>query len=101
MSEMHPEPTTLINQLSAEFDEQTLKRHELGQDKYGKFSFLEKDIFQEAIFELLDCANYMRYQYIKLRMLQMALAADPAVQQFVDSQGDINIGIGSFKGAQQ
>lgn len=92
------DPTALINELSEEFDQKTLERHELGQDKYGKFSFLGKDMFEEAILECLDTANYMRYQYIKLRMLQMAIASDPRVAALANTEGDITIGVESFKG---
>jgi hypothetical protein len=91
------DPTALINQLSVEFDNRSLERHEFGQDKYGKFSFLEKDMFEEAIFECLDTSNYMRYQFIKLRMLQMMIASDPRVIALADSDGNVNIGADSFK----
>jgi hypothetical protein len=100
MSEMPPEPTALMEELSKEFDAATLERHKVGQDKYGPLSFLGKDMFEEAIFELLDCANYMRYQYIKLRMIQIALSQDPRLKEYADRNDDITIGIGSFKGAQ-
>jgi hypothetical protein len=93
-----PEPAELINILSTEFDEQALQRHIFGQEKYGTFTFLEKDIFQEALYEILDMANYARYQYIKIRMLQMALAADPRIAKFQDDAGEITIGVNSFKG---
>lgn len=86
----------LITDLSKEFDEFTQARHEVGQEKYGTFSFLEKDIFQEALMEIADCANYMRYQYIKLRMLQMAIASDPRVEDLKAEDGSVSIGINSF-----
>lgn len=94
------DPTELINQFSMAFDTETLERHELGQQKYGAFSFLEKDMLQEAIYEVLDMANYARYQYIKLRMLQLYLANDPSLAKFVDDQGEIVIGTDSFKRSQ-
>lgn len=80
MSEPSPEPAELINLLSAEYDRRLVERHEAGQEKYGTFSFLEKDMIEEALQELLDFSNYMRYGYIKLRMTQLALSEDPRLQ---------------------
>lgn len=91
------EPTDLMNDLSQEFDARTLERHEVGQKKYGEFSFLEKDMFEEAILECLDTANYMRYQYIKLRMIQMALASDPRLTELADADGNVIIDLSSFQ----
>lgn len=92
------DPTALINELSAEFDEMAVERHNFGRQKYGELTWLEKDIMQEAMYELLDMANYARYQYIKLRMLQMAIAEDPRLEKLEDADGNITIGVGSFKG---
>lgn len=92
------DPSELMSQLAMEFDNQCMERHVFGQEKYGPFSFLEKDMIQEAIFELLDCANYMRYQYIKLRMIQLYLAQDPRLVGLQDEEGNITIGVESFKG---
>jgi hypothetical protein len=82
-----------------EFDHRTLDRHSVGQMKYGAFSFLEKDMIEEAILEALDFANYMRYAFIKLRMIQMALAEDPRIEKLADGEGNITIGVDSFKGS--
>ncbi len=91
------DPTALMNELSIEFDAQSVERHAFGQAKYGPFSFLGKDMIQEAIFETIDTSNYMRYQYIKLRMIQMYLAQDPRLAFLADADGDITIGPDSFK----
>lgn len=91
------DPSALMQELSVEFDIQSQERHEFGQKKYGAFSFLGKDMIEEAIYELLDMSNYARYQFIKLRMIQMYLANDPRIVGLADSEGNINIGIGSFK----
>jgi hypothetical protein len=100
MSEPMPEMTDLIAQLSVEFEQMSQERHNFGLGKYGEFSWLGKDMFEEAIFECVDAANYMRYQFIKLRLLQMAIASDPRVTKFADDGGEITIGVNSFKGAQ-
>lgn len=60
-----------IEQLSEEFDNLCTERHIMGQMKYGDFTFLETDVFRMLIEELADAANYLRYHYIKLRLLQM------------------------------
>lgn len=93
------DPTELMNQLAADFDIVCMDRHQLGQDKYGPFSFLGKDMIEEAIAEIIDMSNYARYQYIKLRMLQMYLAQDPRIAQLADAEGNITIGVDSFKGS--
>jgi len=95
------DPTELMSEFAREFDEKCIERHEFGQEKYGPFSFLGKDMIQEALLECLDTANYMRYQYIKLRMVQLYLAQDPRLAGLADSEGNITIGAESFKGALQ
>jgi len=50
------------------------ERHEEGARKYGPGKFLTVDTFQEALEEIVDLANYARYTYIKVRMLQYAVA---------------------------
>lgn len=95
------DPTELMSQFAREFDEKCIERHEFGQDKYGPFSFLGKDMIGEALLECLDTSNYMRYQYIKLRMIQLYLAQDPRLKDLADAEGNITIGADSFKGSQQ
>lgn len=86
----------LVQIFSAEFDDMCAERHTTGQLKYGQFSFLEKDMINEALAEITDFANYMRYAFIKLRLLQMALASDPRVEALATTEGDITIGVESF-----
>jgi hypothetical protein len=64
----------LVQKLSEEFDTQTIERHKLGAEKYGPFAFFNKDMFEEAMAEVLDLSNYARYAYIKLRLIQLQLA---------------------------
>jgi hypothetical protein len=58
---------------SIEFDELCAARHQLGAEKYGPGKFLTVDTIEEALSEIADLANYARYTYIKLRMLQEAI----------------------------
>jgi hypothetical protein len=70
------EPSSLATQLVAyshEFDNRTEERHQMGQEKYGPIQFTSVDTLEAAIQEVLDLANYARYTYIKLRLLQESL----------------------------
>jgi len=61
--------------LSEEFDRMTEERHGMGAEKYGPGKFLTVDTIEEALHEIVDLANYARYTYIKLRLLQESIAA--------------------------
>ena len=64
----------LIVQVSQQFDIDCTTRHEMGAKKYGPGKFLVVDTLQEAMDEVVDLANYARYTYIKLALLQAAIA---------------------------
>jgi len=66
----------IVEALSAEFDHRVIDRHRMGAEKYGPFSFFNKDMFEEACQEVLDLANYARYSYIKLRLTQLQIAEE-------------------------
>lgn len=71
------EMASLIEQLNAyneEFDRRTFERHEMGEKKYGPGTWLTIDTLEMAIEEVIDLANYVRFTYVKLRMLQDSLA---------------------------
>lgn len=66
---------TLLNTLNEEFDTRSFERHAVvGKEEYGQFKFLEVDTLEMAIEEVLDLANYARYTYVKLRILQDFIA---------------------------
>jgi hypothetical protein len=65
---------------SDEFDASCENRHQLGAEKYGPGKFLMVDTLEEALDEIVDLANYARFTYIKLRMLQEAI-----IQQGTDT----------------
>lgn len=71
----HLELTQTVNQLSAEFNQLCQQRHIDGAQKYGSFSFLGKNMIQEAGAELADLCNYARYCYIKLRLMELQIAS--------------------------
>lgn len=60
-----------LQELSNEFDERGLQRHQEGAEKYGPLRFVEVDTVEEALAEILDLSNYLRYTYLRLRLLQM------------------------------
>jgi len=62
-----------ITSLSEEFDEQCTARHKHGAEKYGAGKFLTVDTLEEAMQEIVDLANYARYTYIRLRLLQESI----------------------------
>jgi hypothetical protein len=82
--EMTPDDdlTGIIAALSREFDEVTQQRHKAGALKYGPGKFLTVDTLQEACDEVADLANYARYTYIKLRLLQ------ESIMRQVESESD-------------
>lgn len=86
----------LIRDFSAEFDAVCEARHLEGQQKYGVFTFLEKDMIEETIKEITDASNYLRYMFIKLRLLQLALTEDERIKGLTDENGNISIGVESF-----
>lgn len=64
-----------IQNASAEFDKMCTERHERGAQKYGELGFLENDTLTMAIEEVIDLANYARYTYIRIRLIQQRLEA--------------------------
>ncbi len=60
---------------SDEFDLLMQTRHETGSEEYGDLAFLDHDMFGMIYEELADACNYMRYQFIKLRLLEEQLNA--------------------------
>jgi hypothetical protein len=64
-----------LAEASAAFDQDCSDRHEMGAQKYGEGTFLDKDTFRMAMDELVDCANYIRYCYIKLALMRATFGA--------------------------
>jgi len=72
--------------LSSEFDVRCEERHALGQEKYGAGAFLMADTMEMALEEILDLANYARYTYIRVRLLQESIRAQVAANQQPSAQ---------------
>lgn len=63
----------LIQQANADFDRRVQERHDAGAEKYGPLAFFDKNTVEEAMQEVLDLANYARYTFIKLWLMNEAL----------------------------
>lgn len=63
---------SLVSALSAEFDAECQARHKMGAEKYGPVKFLEpgNDLFRMTLEEIVDAANYLRYLYVRLGIIQ-------------------------------
>lgn len=89
-----PELVMLMKTASDRFDQLCQERHVAGAAEYGAFTFLENDVVNMMLEELADTANYCRYQFIKLMILQDLIAQD-----LQDKGQEVqDLGIGSFKG---
>lgn len=75
----------LVNEGYETFDALTYARHQEGQKEYGTFTFLERNTIEMAMEELADCANYIRYTFVKLHILNTVLS---------DRLGEQGVGIG-------
>lgn len=64
-----------IQKHSEEFDILTQLRHDAGAEEYGPLAFLENNMFAFAYEEFADTANYVRFNFIKLRLVEEKLRA--------------------------
>lgn len=72
-----------IQELSYEFDDLCQARHDMGSVKYGGDTWLTIDTLEHALAEIVDMGNYIRYTYIKLRLLQEHLGGDGSIAELV------------------
>lgn len=77
----------LIEGLFQEADQRAYDRHVMGSKEYGSLKFLEVDTIEYAIEEVLDLMNYMRFTYVKLRILQDFLAHKATEAESSDTTG--------------
>lgn len=90
-----------VQHLSDEFDALTQMRHEIGAEEYGDVAFLDAPLIRMAAEELADMANYCRYMYVRLRMMEEYLDAsgiDLSASTAEEARGEdeIPLGIASF-----
>jgi hypothetical protein len=73
--EMYDVPVEVMQELSDEFNSLIFSRHVEGAEQYGEFQFLKNDMVRFIAEELADIANYCRYTYMKLRLMEKVLNA--------------------------
>jgi len=81
---LEPEHETLAEKVanfSEEFDALCQERHDMGEKKYGPGKFLNVDTMDEALMEIIDLANYARYTYVKVRLLQDRIQAEEVARE--------------------
>lgn len=71
----------VLQQLSNEFDAICMERHLMGAEKYGEGTYLGVDTLQMALEEIADLANYARYTFIKIRLMQENFNIDSSTVQ--------------------
>jgi hypothetical protein len=47
-----------------------IERHEMGEEKYGAGTFVDKDMLAAALDEIIDLLNYLEYQAVQIVLLQ-------------------------------
>jgi hypothetical protein len=70
LSEEQLQSIAEANQL---FDQLCQQRHDKGREKYGTFTFIQMPTIEMAMGEVIDLANYARYTFIKLYLLQQQI----------------------------
>lgn len=98
--------TNDIEKHSQEFDLLTQARHDEGHEEYGDLAFLSNDMYGMIYEELADAANYLRFQFIKLRLLeeqQIASGIDltPGTFDQVRVENELSHGAPSFSPSEE
>ena len=57
------------------FEKMTHDRHRMGNEKYGRLTFLQMPTLEMALEELADLANYARYSFVKVALLRDQIKA--------------------------
>jgi hypothetical protein len=81
----------LLQQADNDFAETCLTRHQKGEEKYGALTFLGNDTIEMAMEEVADLANYARYTWIRLWLLQRATAKLAAESPQTDHEGFVSL----------
>lgn len=68
MSDLDP-----IQEANIKFEQACQDRHNMGAEKYGEDTYLDKDTLAMAQDELIDLANYARYSFIKLELMRQGI----------------------------
>ncbi len=98
--------TNDLEKHSLEFDILTQARHDQGSEEYGDLAFLGNDMYAYIYEELADAANYLRFQFIKLRLVeeqQIASGIDltPSTFEAVRDEDELSHGAPSFSTSEE
>jgi hypothetical protein len=69
-------PTEIIEAWAREFDDLCNIRMQVGQEKYGDFTWLQAPTFDMLLEEMADQVNYIRFSAVKIRLIQQWLAGE-------------------------
>ena len=81
----------LINQLelyNRDFFDLCEERHNQGAKEYGPLNFLDVDLIEFILEEVADIANYARFMYIRIKMLEEA-ARERGINLSTTSTGEV------------
>jgi hypothetical protein len=88
----------LFDQFSLQFAELCQARHDDGEEKYGKHTWMGNDLIRMMVEELADTVNYCHYQAVKLMLLQIALDQELEGKLTTDDDDQVTLGVKAFKG---
>ncbi len=91
----------LLEKANQEFFDLCEERHNTGAKEYGPINFLEVNLPEFIYEELADAVNYMRYMYIRLRMIEEAarergIDMSAAFTGEVRDDDEVSFGVTSF-----
>jgi hypothetical protein len=80
----------LLERLNKEFFDLQEQRQQGGAAQYGELAFLKNPLPQFIIEEVVDLANYARFLYIRLRLLEIA-ANESGIDLTAGVVGDVQL----------
>jgi len=81
----------LLREADESFVQRCQERLEEGRNLHGELKFFQVDTLEEAIQEVLDLANYARFTYIKLYLLQRSVSHMLQQNPYTDREGFITL----------
>ena len=80
--------TEMLEALNLEFFELCEERHNRGADEYGPLNFLKVNLPEFIYEELADFANYARFLYIRVRLLE-EIASERGIDMSAALTGEV------------
>ncbi len=93
--------TELLEALNLEFFELCEERHNKGADEYGPLNFLKVDLPTFIYEEMADIANYARFLFIRVRLLEevaseRGIDLSAALTGEIRDEDEVSFGASSF-----